>query len=981
MFGIGGSLHVLDMATINFACYNMYGFDNGYSALTDLCKSFDIIAVEEHWLAPYNLDKLRNFNAQFDCFCWSSMSDKIELGLNTGRPFGGIGILFNKRLGSNIRVLGVMSNGRCAVVQCTFPSGYSLILAVVYFPCLGSSTDYECDLTECLGFVETCVNMSIYDDIIVLGDMNFDTSKNNIGSRLFHDFCADIGLKRADSDCRSQIECTYYQETTCKQSIIDHIFISNRLTTCVKRYFVIDDIANLSDHYPLGCEIVLINHSPPNHTGTNRNQRSTRWRWDKADLDRYYSITSELLQRICIPKDLLVGSCGMFDCVHWRHINDYYDAIVNVLHKAMVSCVPRCKENYFRFFWNDELRDLKQASVEAYQLWRQCDKPKDGIVNKIRLEAKYKYKIALRQAMNDECMELDDELSNLYLRKDMNKFWQRWNAKFSAKNMKPSNVNGLCKDDDIANCFSDSFASVYFDSYKDNTRLISCLDNLHTQILSETTKGVYDGSNLFSVTDVEDSLSCVKSGKASGLDDLCKETILYAHPALIVHLKFLFNIICTHGFVPDAFGQGVTVPIIKDRLANASSTSNYRPITLSPIISKIFEYCILHKYEHFFFTDQLQFGFKRDLSCSHALFVLSQTVNYFVQHGSNVFMAALDARKAFDRVNHLKLFEKLIARGFPAGIVKVLMDWYGKTFSCVKWGDCYSDFVSVRSGIRQGGILSPMLFNIYINSLIGALRSSDLGCHLGNEYVGCIVYADDIILLSASLIKLQKMLDICYLQGSNLDIQFNVDKSYLFIVGHSFGEMLPVLRMNDVPIAWTDSLKYLGVKFISDKRLNTDISPVMRKFYAAANAIFSHCKYVSQFTKLHLLESFTLPMLTYGLNAICLSRPQLMKLNSCWNSIYRKIFGYFKWESVKEIQMFCQRLDFVHIVDKCKFNFLNNFAAVCKNSVLFECLYAFQHSDMCRQLYVKYSACIGDVVHCSLIFQNFSEQVMLRHLS
>ena len=73
---------------------------------------------------------------------------------------------------------------------------------------------------------------------------------------------------------------------------------------------------------------------------------------------------------------------------------------------------------------------MKQASVEAYKLWKQCDKPKDDLINKLKLEAKYKYKIALQQAMHNEGMELDDELSNLYLHKDVNKFWQRWSAKF-----------------------------------------------------------------------------------------------------------------------------------------------------------------------------------------------------------------------------------------------------------------------------------------------------------------------------------------------------------------------------------------------------------------------------------------------------------------------------------------------------------------------------------------------------------------------
>ena len=75
--------------------------------------------------------------------------------------------------------------------------------------------------------------------------------------------------------------------------------------------------------------------------------------------------------------------------------------------------------------------------------------------------------------------------------------------------------------------------------------------------------------------------------------------------------------------------------------------------------------------------------------------------------------------------------------------------------------------------------------------MIGALRYSDFGCHLGDEYIGCIAYADDIILLSVSLVKLHNMLDICCIQGASLDIHFNADTSYLFVVGKSYDEVLP----------------------------------------------------------------------------------------------------------------------------------------------------------------------------------------------
>ena len=114
----------------------------------------------------------------------------------------------------------------------------------------------------------------------------------------------------------------------------------------------------------------------------------------------------------------------------------------------------------------------------------------------------------------------------------------------------------------------------------------------------------------------------------------------------------LFNIIFIYGVIPDGFGIGTVVPIVKDNLADVTDVNNYRGITLCPTISKLFEYCLLHKYESHMDTNDVQFGFKKNLGCSHALFALRQCVNYFISRGSSVFMAALDAKKAFDRVHH-----------------------------------------------------------------------------------------------------------------------------------------------------------------------------------------------------------------------------------------------------------------------------------------------------------------------------------------
>ena len=91
-------------------------------------------------------------------------------------------------------------------------------------------------------------------------------------------------------------------------------------------------------------------------------------------------------------------------------------------------------------------------------------------------------------------------------------------------------------------------------------------------------------------------------------------------------------------------------------------------------------------------------------------------------------------------------------RGLPGNIVKILIDWYGKVSNIVKWNNCFSRCVIVKSGICQGGILSPLLFNIYTDCLILGLKSS----YMRGLFVGCIAYADDLLLLYGSVALLQK---------------------------------------------------------------------------------------------------------------------------------------------------------------------------------------------------------------------------------
>jgi len=170
---------------VNVVCYNMHGFSNGVDTLKELCLQADITALEEHWLAPFNLDKLSHFDHSFQGYGWSAMTEKINSGFLSGRPFGGLRVLIRKSINVCVQVLDVMHNCRVVGLGCTFPNGYKILLFIVYFPCSGNNSDYDSELLECPGFIEQCAAMYDYHNIMVLGDMNFECESGSRGYTLF----------------------------------------------------------------------------------------------------------------------------------------------------------------------------------------------------------------------------------------------------------------------------------------------------------------------------------------------------------------------------------------------------------------------------------------------------------------------------------------------------------------------------------------------------------------------------------------------------------------------------------------------------------------------------------------------------------------------------------------------------------------------------------------------------------------------------
>ena len=160
-----------------------------------------------------------------------------------------------------------------------------------------------------------------------------------------------------------------------------------------------------------------------------------------------------------------------------------------------------------------------------------CDKPNTGIVNRLKIESKYRYKRAYREAARCAEAEFDDDISNLYLKKDSVKFWRKWNGKFSNRNATPTTVNGLNNDQDIVNLFCEHFSKIYFDSHSDTSDFVECLHGLHDALDNDVNDT--DNMKLFDIEDIKESIKCLKNGKACGRDSLTKENIVHM-PTLLL---------------------------------------------------------------------------------------------------------------------------------------------------------------------------------------------------------------------------------------------------------------------------------------------------------------------------------------------------------------------------------------------------------------------------------------------------------------
>ena len=881
------------MAVLRCCSYNCRGWNSGVITLNSFIDSLDICFVQEHWLASNLLHKVGDVSSDFLCVGVSGMDDSCLL---IGRPYGGCSILYRKSLSSCITPLHTCSSRFCAIKLCDL-SGSSILLVNVYLPSEGAASCYS-EYLNTLGELEGFIDSQQCDQTLIAGDFNVDFVRGGPLASLLVDFVSDRNYVVHDLLFQESVIFTYERDDGLVRSWIDHIMCSQSLSSLVTDVHTLKHGTNLSDHLPLLFLLHINCSSVPISLPSAAPKPAVRVDLSKATQANIMKYRDMISARLSDPPAAFM-CCSQPDCsTHNSLLDNYAEHIMLTLLDCAYHCFPCRSPSSKRVAgWHDKAGKLKEASNFWYRVWMEAGCPSAGVLSSIKKQAKKRYKYEVRRLKRRQQYHLRDQLAQSFAMKRKDTFWSDIKR---LKNSRASQisplVDRLSDSSDIANNFASRYSALL------NTHSSASLSSLQSSVQSSLTSSCLNDVTL-SEDHVAEAIAQLKSNKSDS-SGVTSEHIKFASSVIAYPLSLLFTAILRHGYMPKCFRDSVLVPIPKGN-KDASVSSNYRPIALSSSFSKILERLILSQYRSFLSSNALQFGFKPGHSTTLCSATIKNVITRYTQNGSPVLGCFLDASKAFDLVDHTILFNILLNRGLPLVIVRFLVSWYNMQKMQVRWDLSLSLSFSVSNGVRQGSVLSPYLFAVYLDSLLVDLSNSGVGCYWGGCFAGAFAYADDVVLLAPCASALRRMLQICSSFAISHKLAFNADKTQLTcFYAPSVRPITPFISFNGTQLTYSDEVIHLGHVLTSTLDDTADILRAVKDMNRKMNSLLCLFYFVDPHIKTFLLQSYCLAL--YGCCLWSLNAPSIHLIEVALNKALRKIWHLPPWSRTAVVHCVAQ---------------------------------------------------------------------------
>ena len=410
-----------------------------------------------------------------------------------------------------------------------------------------------------------------------------------------------------------------------------------------------------------------------------------------------------------------------------------------------------------------------------------------------------------------------------------------------------------------------------------------------------------------SLEEIERYVKKLKNGKAAGMDGIPNEFYKEGGQSMIEGMHELFKCIWREEEVPRSWNDSRVTLIHKGGNKSKKEIKNYRPIAVCDTMCKIFCGILNERLSEIVERNKVmgeeQNGFRKDRRGEDSMFVVNEVIERARKDGRKKYLAFLDIEKAYDRVDRKMLCEVLKKIGMSGKIVNIIRSMYENTRAKFSMGDLETGWVHSKRGVRQGCVLSPLLFGLYVEELAIRVKGTGLGVNIEDDVLSVLMYADDVVLLSERQDDLQEMLNAVSKYGEDFDIRFSKEKSQVLVVNGNDWDNDRVWMLGGNEIKRTREYKYLGM-WLDEKgseRTKSDRISRANQWMGRLGSV-ARCRANKYEMVKGLWKGVAVPSIMYGLETTVWTRNEMDRMEVVQNKVGRIALGANRYVAVEAIR-------------------------------------------------------------------------------